>query len=303
MKKDGIYFGLSEEEYFNEPRIGSTLLRCLIDSPVRFWFDSFLNPIKKAPQEKKNLNCGKIFHKLLLEGEKALHADFAIAPATLHSASGMYKKWKDAQIRPIVKETDVRDARRVLAYLTGKGQVLDNFFKGGYPEVSILWTDSNGLKRAARIDYLKIGQFIDVKSFEDWKDDKEHYKRYFWKYKVFVQLIDYLNAIKAGRDLPVVKGTPKQKAFWAECTKINDWLPWICFVDRENPRYSLKTFNPAKCPDVYRAGRAMIKQAYDNFEKYYKRFGLTNAWIDEPNPDDLEFVDADFANELMQYEI
>lgn len=302
MKKDGVYFGLSEDEYFNEPRIGSTLLRNLIDNPVRFWFDSFLNPLPKEKADKKNLNCGKIFHKLLLEGEKSLNADFSVAPAHLHSASGQYRKWKEAQIRPIVKESDVKDVRRVLAYLTGKGQVLDNFFKGGYPEVSILWTDTNGIQRAARIDYLKIGQFIDVKSFEDWKDDKNHCNRYFWRYKVFVQLIDYMNAIKAARNLPVVKGTPKQKAFWDECCKCDNWLPWVCFVDREMPRYKLKTFNPEKCPSVYRVGREMIEKAYKNFNDYADRFGFTNAWIDEPDPEDLEFVDEDFP-ELISYEI
>lgn len=303
MKKDGIYFGLSEAEYFNENRIGSTLLRCLIDSPVRFWFDSYLNPIKKEAKSKKCLNDGKIFHKLLLEGERSLMADFAIAPPYLHCASKQYKAWADAQIRPIVKESDVKDAKRVLSYLTAKGQVLEKFFKGGYPEVSIFWTDKDGLKRAARIDYLKIGQFIDVKSFEDWKDDPKHCERYFWRYKIFVQLIDYMNAIIAGRDLPVVKGTPKQKAFWAECCKIDHWLPWVCFVDRANPRYMLKTFAPENCPSVYQVGRKMIEQAHRNYSAYAHRFGLNHAWIDEPSPESLQFQDTDFIAELSRYEI
>ena len=300
--KDGIYFGLSESEYFAEKRIGSTLLRYLIDSPTKFWFESFMNPIPKN-HDKQAFNQGKIFHKLLLEGEKSLLSDFAIAPDNLHTASTAYKKWKDAQIRPIVRGQDVRDAKRVLAHLMRPGQVLPQFFSGGFPEVSILWTDSNGLKRAARIDYLKIGHFVDVKTFTDWRDDPAHCQKYFSKYKVFVQLLDYMNAIRAGRTLPVLKGGVRERKFWEECVKIDEWLPWVCFVDRENPRYSIKTFSPTKCPDMYRLGRELIKQGYENFDKYLERFGATNAWIDEPAPDSLEFVDADFAFELMNHEI
>lgn len=301
MKKDGVYFGLSETEYFNEPRIGSSLLRTLIDSPVRFWFDSYLNPVPKPQKEKKNLNAGKIFHKLLLEGDRALAADFAIMPPHLHTASAEYKRWRDSQIRPIIKESDVNEARRVLMYLTRKGQVLKQFLSGGYPEVSILWTDERGLKRASRIDYLKIGQLIDVKSFEDWHDDPAHCAKYFWKYKVFVQLMDYMHALAVARNLPVVKGTPKQREFWAECTKVNQWLPWVCFVDRENPRYLLKTFTQGKNPELYKVGQDMIQKAYQNFDEYSARFGLNNAWIDEPDPESLEFTDADFAQGLIGY--
>ena len=125
--KDGVYFGLSEAEYFNEKRIGSTLLRRLIDCPTKFWFESFLNPIKEI-QDKHCFNQGKIFHKLLLEGESALSADFSIMPSNMHTASIAYKQWRDAQIRPIVREQDVKQARRVLSHLMRPGQVLNQFF-------------------------------------------------------------------------------------------------------------------------------------------------------------------------------
>lgn len=299
MKKDGIYFGLSEEEYFAENRIGSTLLRTLIDSPAKFWFESYLNPLKKE-KNKKCLNEGKIFHKILLEGEKALTADFAIIPSYMHTASNQFKAWKNQQIRPIIKEEDVKDARRVLSYLTRPGDVLTNFFKGGYPEVSILWTDDRGFKRSARIDYLKIGQLIDVKSFENWETENEN--KYFWKYKVFVQLIDYINALKAARTLPVIKGTAKQKAFWDECTKIDEWLPWVCFVNREYPQYKLKTMEKSKCPEMYKLGERLINKALNNLEEYLKKYGPAYAWIDEPAPASLQFTDIDFP-QLIAYEI
>lgn len=301
MKKDGIYFGLSEEEYFSEPRIGSTLLRTLIDAPARFWFESFLNPVKKE-KTKKCLEQGKIFHKIILEGERGLNADFSIIPNYLHPLSNDYKKWMQNQIRPVVKESDVMDARRVINYLTGQSDCFKKFFTGGYPEVSILWTDDNGIKRAARIDYLKIGQFIDLKSFTDWKSGENTESKFFWKYKVFVQLIDYMHALVAARGLDVVKGNAAQRAFWEQCAEVQEWLPWVCFANREYPQYSLKTFEKKRCPELYKLGESMIDKAIKNLQEYMSKYGATTAWVEEPDPASLQFNDLDFP-QLISYEI
>lgn len=292
MKKDGIYFGLSESEYFSEDRIGSTELRTLIDSPSRFWFESFLNPLKEE-KDTKPLNEGKIFHKLILEGEKAFERDYVIAPK-ISPYTNEYKAWKKNQVKEIVKEDDLRKIQRIIRCIKSKKSVLDNFFKDGFPEVSILWTDEKGIKRRTRIDYLKIGQLIDLKSFTDWKNQKNYCARYFWDYKVFVQLQDYMSALKAGRTLEVIKGTAKQKAFWEECCKVDEWLPWGVFVSREIPKYEIHTYEPSKCPDLYRLGQEMIRQAQANFDAYFEKFGLTNTWIEEQDPETIQFTDADF---------
>ena len=288
--KDGIYFGLSEDLYFSDSRIGSTELRILIDSPCRFWWESYLNPLRKK-KKKKVLNDGKIFHKLLLEGDKAFERDYVIAP-NLHPASKEYKAWKEHQVKEIVKESDVVDARLIVNHL--RKTTLQTLLSDGFPEVSILWTDKNGLKRRTRIDYLRVGQLIDLKSFTDFKNTQEFFSRYFWDYKVFIQLQDYIEALKSSRDLPVVKGTAKQRKFWEDCTKVNNWLPWVCFVSREFPQYRIKAYTPEKCPDLYKVGRDMIEKAYENYAKYMERFGTNNAWIDEPETDDLQFTDVEF---------
>lgn len=38
----------------------------------------------------------------------------------------------------------------------------------------------------------------------------------------------------------------------------------------------------------------MIEKAYENYAKYMERFGEKNAWIDEPETDDLQFTDVEF---------
>ena len=292
MKKDGIYFGLSESEYFAEDRIGSTELRTLIDSPSKFWFESFLNPLKEE-KDTKALNEGKIFHKIILEGEKAFERDFVIAPE-LSPYTKEYKEWKAHQVKPIVKADDLRKIQRIIRCIKSKKSVLDTFFSGGFPEVSILWTDDKGIKRRARIDYLKVGQLIDLKSFSDWKGEKDHCARYFWNYKVFVQLLDYVHALKAGRTLEVIKGTAKQKEFWEQCCQVDDWLPWVVFVNREIPQYEIHSVEPSKCPDLYRIGQEMIQKAQANFDEYLEKYGLTNTWIEEQDPDTIQFTDVNF---------
>ena len=103
--------------------------------------------------------------------------------------------------------------------------------------------------------------------------------------------------------MPVIKGTAAQKRFWADCAKVDDWLSWVCFVSREYPQYRIKTFAPQKCPDVYKIGQQMINQAYKNYDDYMAKYGPSHAWIDEPDPDDLEFQDADFAKHLIGYDL
>lgn len=139
-----------------------------------------------------------------------------------------------------------------------------------------------------------MGQLIDLKSFTDWRGEKDHCSRYFWNYKVFVQLLDYVHALKAGRDLEVIKGTAKQKEFWAQCCQIDDWLPWVVFVNREIPQYEIHSVEPNKCPDLYRIGQEMIQKAQANFDEYCEKYGLANTWIEEQDPETIQFTDVNF---------
>lgn len=125
----------------------------------------------------------------------------------------------------------------------------------------------------------------------------------FWNYKVFVQLLDYIEALENARNLPVIKGTPKQKEFWEQCAQVQDWLPWVVFINRELPQYEIHSMEKTKCPDLYRVGRDMIKRAHENFDLYLQRFGATNAWIEEPDPDSIQFTDIDFPQIMGNYEL
>jgi hypothetical protein len=79
---DGVYIGLGEAEYFAQPRIGSTDLCKLFLRGEGFWWSSHFNPdYVSEPEDSKARVFGKALHALVLEGDAAFEARFAIIPA------------------------------------------------------------------------------------------------------------------------------------------------------------------------------------------------------------------------------
>lgn len=79
MLSDGVYLNLPENLYFAEMRLGSTDLSRLYLNKEGWWWKSHLNPDRVEEAEEAK-NFGKALHALILEGESAFEARFAIAP-------------------------------------------------------------------------------------------------------------------------------------------------------------------------------------------------------------------------------
>lgn len=80
---DGIYFGLSENTYHAQRRIGSTALKHLLTSGPTFWWKSFMNEEfgeAAVEEETEALTSGSALHKIVLEGEEEFHAAYAVLP-------------------------------------------------------------------------------------------------------------------------------------------------------------------------------------------------------------------------------
>jgi len=54
----------------------------------------------------------------------------------------------------------IRDMKRIAAH-----KEISALLKGGQAEVSILWTDANGIRCKARVDYLTVAHWADMKTF------------------------------------------------------------------------------------------------------------------------------------------
>lgn len=307
--EDGIYFNLSDDIYHAEKRLSSSGIRDILNNPTYFWFNSNFNPLREE-KPSEAMTDGRIFHAMILEGVN-FHKKFKVTPPeieALNKNSSEFKIWKGAQTLDIVPNAKFKKFNLICEYLRQEEQLLDcSLFKDGFPEISIFWTE-DGIKRKARIDWLKRGQIVDLKTFVKTKKNaiSSYVAQYFFSFKVYLQLIYYRRAVLFAlqNDLPV-KGTKEQTAFWESLKEIEDFMLEVAFVNRELPQWVVKVFRKEDCPDLWRLGEKQIQQAEQTFLEYMDAFGEKSAWLqnNEITPEGLLFTDADFPQsfyELLQ---
>lgn len=303
MLKDGVYFALPEREYHAENRLSASAIKQIAESPTAYWFNSRLNPLFEEKKEGVLLD-GSLFHAFILE-PNAVAERYAIPPravAELNKNSTAWKVWKAAQEtagRIVVDYEKAKLFRRIAAYLSQDGQILDTgIFAGGFPEISILWTEADGIQRKARIDYLSTGRLVDLKTFQKRGTGSlnEFVRRYFYEYGVHIQLVYYLRALKFAQEsgLPIF-GTDEQKEFWRDLQP--DPLPFVVFVSRDLPQARMVAFVEERARDMYKLARDKIDAAERAYCANVERYGFNNAWLeinDGTTADDMILRDEDF---------
>lgn len=307
--EDGVYFNLPEGVYHSEKRLSSSGIRDILDNPTFYWFNSNLNPLREEKQSEA-MKDGQIFHSMILEGEN-FKKKFKVMPPEIEALNKNcteFKVWKAAQSLDVVPSSKYKKFSLICDYLKEEGQLLDcSIFKNGFPEVSIFWTE-DGIKRKARIDYLKTNCIIDLKTFLKTKKTplNSFVSQYFFSYRVYVQLIYYRRAVLFAKEhyLPV-HGTEEQKFLWEALNE--DLMTMAVFVNRDLPQTAVKVFLKEKCPDLWRLGEKQIEQAETIFKDYMDKFGAKSAWLQDVDvtSEDLLFNDADFPQsfyELLQGE-
>lgn len=302
--ENGIYFDLPEEEYFKEQRLDFSGISAILKSPTEYWFGSRLNPNfeeKKTPAFFE----GKIYHTCVLENEK-FSERYVIEPKSIAGVSRKsqaYRAWAQVQKKQIVTFDLAENIANNLLYLSRPGQVLDSkIFEEGYPEVSIFF-EYAGISCKARIDYIKLIQFWDLKSvnsqgqnFSDWC------KKYFFKYKTFIQLFIYREAIAAAKGFceNQVHGNNEQVKFWREWRNVTDILPGVVFINKNYPQAEVKIFDEEHCPDLYRLARGQFQKGIEIFKEYLNKYGLKKAWLEPVDVDNLFFKDEDFPQSFAE---
>ena len=175
----GIYFGMHDQEYFDDPALGSGDMRALVkEGAPGYWWQSPYNPNKADDDDKPSLVLGHAIHKLVLEGELAFdqlyvrspHSD-EMTPAEKSAATKDLKaRLKDAGRDDVTVMPGDRYDRAVIASaMITRNPGLRTAFQNGAPEVSIFWTRGDGIRRKARIDYLKPRGVGDLKSASNFK--------------------------------------------------------------------------------------------------------------------------------------
>lgn len=169
-------------------------------------------------------------------------------------------------------------------------------FTGGFPQVSIFWLDvASGVPMKARLDYLKAGAIIDLKTFSNPQgkplDKAIAYamasRKYHVQAAVYHEAVDTVKGLVGQHGEAVVYGAVSKP-----------WLDLLCASDQKFlfvfqqtgiapvargkvfPRYS--TFDLA---------RITIEEAKRRYADNYRTFG-SDPWIDRTGLDTFE--DADF---------
>ena len=244
-RPDGVYFGLPEADYHGDRALGSTDIKNLIQGPEVYWAETPMNPLYEVGETKSTLR-GSAYHTLILEGEEVFNAKYAIEPCkddypnALYTAEeigealakmGLSKTGKKgvlisrlldadptAQIWDVITEQfrDENEGRlpiskklvaeiQYAARFIVANPFLRDAFKGGVPEVSVFWT-VDGVRRKLRVDYLKPGLNIDLKSYTN-------------AYKSRADVAIHNTAARFGHDL--------QAAWYRPGLNLARSLPWF----------------------------------------------------------------------------
>lgn len=79
--EDGVYFGMDEDTYHAIPRLSCSGIKTLMVSPLQFWLESWMNERRKPDTDTPAKKLGRAYHKLILEGEEAFEAAYAVSPS------------------------------------------------------------------------------------------------------------------------------------------------------------------------------------------------------------------------------
>lgn len=289
----GIYFGLSNEDYHNDPAVSCSNIKDLLVSPLKYWTNSPLNP-KKKQKETKAKSIGTALHCLLMEKER-FSEDYIVLPK-LEVDSDFYReeskkpdflsnfelcKTKNAKTfkyignRAALKIGEYEEITEAINHLESQGAA-GSLFKDGYAEVSIFWRDEEtGLMCKCRPDYLTPNYIPDYKSIAS----IETIVRDLVKYKYHFQAAYYLEGLsqlKKYLQLLDPVGTVPQ-GWWDQFlnTDHNNFI--FAFQEKESP-YLVRL--KALDQEVLEIGRDKFKLGLQIYKENIEKYGV-EKWGDD----------------------
>lgn len=295
---DGIYFGMSDEVYHADPALGSTGLKKLIDNAPDFWWESAFNPARPDDDDTPARIFGRQLHQCVLEGIEKFKAGHA--PRYLNGATKEGKAEKQAILDAGKQPVAFKDWSKIMAasaFITAN-KTLANAFQGGYPEVSVFWTE-NDIRFKCRFDYLKMNAITDLKSIANM-----HGREFGRACREAIASYDYIVSAEHYRHgraqmarlikLGAVYGAPEENP---------EFMPWLIqvagnqqfafvfvFYQKDGAPIShgikLSPGNP-----IFETGRAMISKAVGNYQRFMKEFGTDTAWVPSTPLEELHDTD------------
>lgn len=320
LHEDGVYFGLAEATYHADPALGSTDIRRLLSSPPDYWWHSAHNPLREEPEDTPSKVFGTALHKFVLEGEAAFRRRYVEKPGgdgilvtdadlrawlANRTEAKMPRSKEDKivlalQVDPDAPILDVLVAKAVAAgkivlkaadfgriLLSGMmitaNPELAGAFMNGAAEVSVFWTGEDGVRRKARIDYLKIRGCGDLKSCANPRDlaFDQACLRAISSYRYDLQAAHYVEGREALRRLATAGAVHgNHDATWLKKVAAQDeygWA-WVFYQSAGAPITWATTLTPG-ANQILDVAADHVATAVANFRAFSAEFGLENPWV------------------------
>lgn len=164
MLADGYYKSLPIEEYIKEPGLSKSGLSDLWVSPAHY------KARQLEPKKFAAADLGSAVHALVLEPERA-ESIIVTPPVEVLGKNGAkstnsYKEWVGLQDKgALILSADEYDAAQSMREAVLTHPRAAELLSNGNPEVSMFWTDGDGLRVKCRPDYLgDTGYYVDLKT-------------------------------------------------------------------------------------------------------------------------------------------
>jgi hypothetical protein len=299
--KDGIYFDLDEVPYHLDPALGSTDMGKLRDNPCDYWWGSPMNPMRPPDPDTPARLRGRAMHKLVLEGEAAFDALYMRGPEHAEdmtpaekSASTKAAKAEAKKANKEILPADAYDRVSISSAMITKNPKLATAFTGGAPEVSIFWT-REGIRRKARLDYLKPRGIGDLKSINNTREIAfpAACRNSIANYHYEMQAAHYIEArtmvaqfFAEGLVFPST-GIDKWRDLLRKCAESKVFaFQWVFFQAEKAPVTWSRILSPAN--PIFDIATREIEMATDNYRAFMERFGRDSMWLLLDDPEELD---------------
>lgn len=306
---DGIYFDLPEEEYHADPAIGSSGIKNLIVSPLKFWIKSAYNPDKIEEEEKANhFNLGDFVHDVLFDKSKS----FVTKPKGMSFATTAGKSWKSMVPEGTIILKHEQKQAADLIFMALKETGVSQQFVDGAPEVSFFWTEKSSageFRCKIRIDYLKADMEFDAKTFQNSMSKDEETilahtianNRYhisaFW-YDRGIELLR--KSVRSGGSRAVKSGLPGNLPLINRIQDHDKKTPhWYVFMETGGvPNIYVRRFmshdpDTGELNGYWRAAKNEVERATNAFARCMAEYGPDKPWIQPAYF--KSFTDTDFG--------
>lgn len=344
----GVYFGLAEAAYHADEALGSHDVIELATLAAEWQWNRLGYGKERA--DTPSQRWGAAFHALILDGEDVFRARHPVMsvkddyPDLLETVDdinrfiaehgitvniGARKATKIAAIRqggysvpiwdeikaaapagePITREQH-DEIVRAAAFVTKHPQ-LGPAFEKGCPEVSVFWRRKDGIRCKARIDYLKLGSTVDLKSLRTWaqKTLDRAISQSIANYRYDIQAAHYREArdqIRGFVERGMIHGECPRGMRWLERASLRAWTDdtsdpdgwlwvWVFFKAEGAP----VAVGHIAARDVLEKGEAGRQVGFDAYRANCEKFGEDEVWIvDQP----LTFINCDQLPKWMEFQ-